>query len=347
VRTVSISCALLLGALVPAQASAESQQRLTFADPDPLTISVENGAKTASKAVVLVHSGAEISEPTFAAVSGDADAPTVEVTASGSSAVPANGAARIELSFTSDDSIDGFEGHLIAATDGAAAERDLKIDAKNEIPFSVNLIIFGSLLIGGGLAALRAVTLHDRLAYRLATPGWDFSKSWASTFTVVGAVLGTILASLVLPDTPERFSKETLAGMNLVFGVAILVAPFLFAATESPRLVKKDDSLQVQGQGTVAGYLLACAVTLTGVLGQLATVFFLLGEIETKGALPDEALVFLVVLLAIAALLVLLYAWRTMGWTALNATPPAETQKNLEITVLDEVPEPAFSPSLL
>jgi hypothetical protein len=188
--------------------------------------------------------------------------------------VPANGAARITLSFRSTDSLKGFSGHLTAATDGAVAERDLTIDAKSKLPFSVNLIIFGSLAIAAGLTAVRAFRLRTRLNYRLATPGWEFSKSWASTFTVVGAVLGTILASSVLPDPPEHFSKETLAGMNLLFGVAILVAPFLFAATERAQAVTKDGSQQIEGQGTVAGYLLACALTLAGVLGQLTTVFF-------------------------------------------------------------------------
>jgi hypothetical protein len=37
--------------------------------------------------------------------------------------------------------------------------------------------------------------------------------------------------------------------MNLLFGVAILVAPFLFAATERAQAVTKDGSQQIEGKG--------------------------------------------------------------------------------------------------
>jgi hypothetical protein len=330
--------------LAPSIALAQSQQRLTFADDETLAISVKGDAKTASKSVVVVNSGPPVKALTFQAVSEEADAHNIDVAPSGSSAIPATAAAPIKLTFTADESLDGFQGQLIAATDGAATERDLTFDAKNELPYSVNLIIFGSLVLGVALCAIRARTrtIRPRLAYRITTPGWDFSKSWASTFTVVGALLGTVLASTALPDTPERFSKETLAGMSLLFGVAILLAPLLCAVAERPREVEeKDGTKHWQGQTTVAGYLRACALTLTGVVGQLVTVFFLLSEIEAKGGLPGGALDFMGVLLGLALLLVLIYAWRTMDLTAQNAKedkPPAERAG----------PEgPAFSASLL
>jgi hypothetical protein len=191
------------------------------------------------------------------------------------------------------------------------------------------------------------LTLRSRLGYLLSAPSWDFSKSWASTFTVVGALLGTILSSLALPETPERFSKATLAGLNLLFGVAILVAPLLFALSQTGRYVKKDGaSRELQPQGTVGGYLRAAVLTLTGVLGQLATVFFLLDELEANGSLPHEALVLMGALLLVAACGVLLYAWNTMGWTAANATEPPDERTTPE-TAIAEVPEPAFTPALL
>ena len=63
----------------------------------------------------------------------------------------------IELTFKSDDSLDGYSGHLIASGDGAAAERDLSIDVKNTFPITVNWIVLLSLL----LAAL-VVGAHHR-----------------------------------------------------------------------------------------------------------------------------------------------------------------------------------------
>lgn len=353
-RISAVGFIVLISALAPSVATAQAEQRLTFADNATLKISVESGAKTATKSIVLVNSGPAIIELTFTAISEGADAPEIKVAAPSGSAVPAHGAARINLSFTSAESLAGFDGHLIAGTSGAAAERDLKFDAKNKLPFSVNLIIFGSFVLGAGLSAWRAWRLRPMLGYKLATPGWDFSKSWASTFTVIGALLGTILASTVLPDSPQRLSKETLAAMNLFFGIAILVAPFLFAVTESPvKVVTKDGVSQLEGQGTVAGYLGACAVTLTGVIGELVTVVVLMSELRGKGALPGAVLAFLCVLLAIAIWIVLIYAWRTMGWTALNATPPKEPEPKPGVSGREAIPVepkpqmPAFSPSLL
>jgi hypothetical protein len=347
VRIAVLACVLVAGALAPPVAAAQPQQQLSFADDAGLKIEVDNDEKTASDSVVLVNSGPKPSQLSFTAVSQDSDASTITVEPTGSTTVPANGAARIDLSFISDDSLDGFTGHLVATGDGAAAERDVTFDVSFDSRWWVNAIIFGSLLFAGVLTLWRAVKLRGRLGHRLATPNWDFSKSWASTFTVVGALLGTILSSVAFPESPERFSKETLAGMNLLFGVAILVAPFLFSETERARLVMKDGASQVQAHGTVAGYLRACALTLTGVVGELVTVFFLLAELQSNGALPDEGLILLGVLLAIAWALVAVYAWKTMGWIALNATPPDDTQDDLETTDTALIPAPAYSPPLL
>lgn len=342
-RLLAVSCLASVAAVAPAGALAQTGPRLAFAQDAGLTISVEGDAKSASATVVLVNNGPGIDRLQFSAVSEKANAANVKVQPAAGSTVPANAAVSIKLSFTSDDSLAGFDGHLVVATEDAVAERDLKIDAKNELPFSVNFIIIGSAAIAVALSAIRALTLRHRLGYLLSAPSWDFSKSWASTFTVVGAVLGTILSSLVLPDTPVRFSKATLAGMNLVFGVAILLAPLVFALTQTGRRVKKDSSPEeTQPQGPVAGYLAASAVTLTGVIGQLVTVFFLLDEIGAKGALPGLALFFMAGLLAIAGVIVLVHAWKTMGWTAANGTEPPKRRPPPA-----PAPAAAFTPSLL
>lgn len=356
-RIVAAVGAVLLTALLAGSVRAQSLPQLAFADDEPLVISIDSGEKTASATVVLVNGGQDVDELSFSAVSVDADAAAVKVEASGNRAIFAGGAAPITLSFSSAEAIGDFNGHVVATSGTVAAERDLKINEKDTVPLSVNIIIFGSFLIGAAFAVVRALTLRPRLSYLLSAPGWDFSKSWASTFTVVGAVLGTVLASLVLPATPERFSKATLAGMNLIFAAAILLAPFLFAITESPQDVDDSDGkTRKRGQGTVAGYLMACGLTLTGVIGQLITVFFLLDEIESNNALPDEALQFLFLFLFAAAVLVLVYAWRTIGWTAANATAPQlppsgatpdDEEPRGERPRVAEVREPAFSPPLL
>ena len=348
VRIVATVGAVLVIALLPGSAKAQSEQELAFADDEPLVISVDSGDAIAFATVVVVNGGPEVNKLTFSAVSNSDDAPALDVEVEGSSAIAAGGAAPISLRFTANELLGSFDGHLIVSSGTAAAERDLKLNEKDPIPVGVNMIIFGSFALGAVLAVLRAGTLTDRLRWLLSAPGWDYSKSWASTFTVVGAVLGTILASLALPEAPDRFSKSTLAGMNLIFAAAILVAPFLFSVTEKPRSVKDTDGVpRTKGQGTVAGYLMACGLTLGAVVGQLITVYFLLDEIRANGALPDESLVFLLGLLGVVIVLVVLYAWRTMGWVAQNASDPSASPPEGDTAGVAGLPEAAVSPPLL
>src|SRR5204862_3856150 len=72
---------------------------------------------------------------------------------------------------------------------------------------------------------------QPKLSTPLGPPNWNFSTSWASNLTVVGALLGTILAAGVLPDH-TAITKSTYAGLNLLFGILILVAPLAYVAMQ-------------------------------------------------------------------------------------------------------------------
>jgi hypothetical protein len=77
---------------------------------------------------------------------------------------------------------------------------------------TVTHLVFGSLAVASLFVVVRwfvtSETTRVHLMTRMGSPGWDFTTSWASNFTVVGAVLGTILgASGVLPDTTQLFPK--------------------------------------------------------------------------------------------------------------------------------------------
>src|SRR5205823_10830788 len=52
---------------------------------------------------------------------------------------------------------------------------------------------------------------------------------------LVGALLGTILAAGVLPSE-SLLSKATYAGLNLLFGVLILIAAFFYLATQRAKV---------------------------------------------------------------------------------------------------------------
>jgi hypothetical protein len=141
---------------------------------------------------------------------------------------------------------------------------------------------------------------------------WDFTKSWASNLTVVGALLGTILAAGVLPDQ-TAVTKATYAGLNLLFGILILVAPLAYVAMqrEKPLRVAKDVT-EPQYQGTVFWFLASSTLTLWAVAGELATVGFLFRDIRSAESLPKATVIAMWVLVIGAAVLIGVYTWTSV-----------------------------------
>lgn len=143
---------------------------------------------------------------------------------------------------------------------------------------------------------------------RLGPANWDFSASFASTLTVFGSLLGTILSANVLPST-TLVPASTYTGLNLMFGVIVIVGPLIYTATQTTVEVHRGSPLaEPQYQGTVWGFLVATALTLWAVIGELATIGLVLNEIRRAGSLPAVALWVMVVLLAISAVFLLVLA---------------------------------------
>jgi hypothetical protein len=157
-----------------------------------------------------------------------------------------------------------------------------------------------------------------KLSSRLGPLNWDFSKSWASNITVVGALLGTILSAGALPDT-TTISKATYAGLNLFFGVLILIAPFLYTATQGVVPVhKRGTEKEPQYQGYVLAFLVSSAITLWAVVGELVTVLLLFREIRTGNSIPAAAVWVMGAIVVFACLLLARYAWTTIDAVITN-----------------------------
>jgi hypothetical protein len=141
-------------------------------------------------------------------------------------------------------------------------------------------LVLGSLVLSVLLIAFCLPRLDDKLSDPLGEVEWSFTESWASMLTAVGALLGTILAtSGIIPEDAEPLPSKALTGMNLFFGALVVIAPLLFSAAQNVEAPKAND----QGpryRGAVWGFLLACLLTIWGVLGELGTLFLLLREIE-------------------------------------------------------------------
>jgi len=147
---------------------------------------------------------------------------------------------------------------------------------------------------------------------RLGPTNWDFSGSFASNLTVLAAILGTILAASVLPNTSSAPSG-TYAGLNLMFGVLVILGPFVYTATQKAETIHPTQdpaATAPQYQGYVYGFFLGTVLTLWAVLGELATIGLVFNEIRRGHSMPAVVLWVLVVVLVGSAGFLFLLAHR-------------------------------------
>lgn len=154
---------------------------------------------------------------------------------------------------------------------------------------------------------------------------WDFSQSWASTLTVVGAILGTIIGggqlstlatSTTHPPSPVPIQFTVL---NLVFLVLVSLAPLIYNIHGS---LQRDAQAGTYYRGSVGGFLAACWLTLWGAVGELMTLIVvvggLFGDPQTTGSSSQPQTLFNSSLfIAQFALLLALSLVLVYGWTAI------------------------------
>lgn len=177
-----------------------------------------------------------------------------------------------------------------------------------------DLLVFGA-LIGAAVLVMSCATFAgvlttDRLRKRMGPTNYDFSASWASTITVVGALLGAILAANnVVPPQTRYLGHSTYAALSLVFGVLVVLAPFVYRATSVPVPVTDKYGLtDTQYQGFVAGFLAATLLTVWGVVGEVVTILLLFGEVqESRGVFT-----LLLVLVSASVVLIVVYVARSV-----------------------------------
>jgi len=165
---------------------------------------------------------------------------------------------------------------------------------------------------------------------------WSFSNSWASSMTAGGAFLGTILAASVIPAGAVPFSPGALAGLNLLFGFIIVLAPLTFSASTRINKPAPGDT-GPDYAGYIGLFLVAAGLTVWATLGELATIAILLDELQSgtlSGALTWLFFALLLISIAGAGC----YAWGTIRATIDYVNPPAAAAAGPE----DLTPVPAI-----
>jgi flagellar basal body-associated protein FliL len=171
---------------------------------------------------------------------------------------------------------------------------------------------------------------------RMGASDWKFTESWASTLTASGGILGTVLAGQVLPAVTreEIAAKTSFVVFHLMFAAIVVVAAALYntfrfqnrvvqppggtpKAGETPRIEPPQQAAPTvyQYQGYVICFLIASALVLWAVLGQLFTVWRLLGEVLSPS---DPIYGIFTILLGLAVVLALIYGATSVPWTLRN-----------------------------
>jgi hypothetical protein len=185
------------------------------------------------------------------------------------------------------------------------------------IQFNVNTIILYSFLVGviGFLIILLVVMLIQNkkgagdvteikskkittlfelksiLHYRVSGLVWDITKNWASTFVAVGGILGTILGSKLMPESPLIISLQNFQLLNMIFLFLIALGPFLIEALNALGIEPRDGNgkIIVDINGNVplllVPYILGSSIVVWAILGELITLAILIQELFHSGVI--------------------------------------------------------------
>jgi len=171
---------------------------------------------------------------------------------------------------------------------------------------------------------------HYKLKDCLGNAQWDFTNSWASNLTAVGALIGAaltaqqgalpqyslfslflLLMAVLAPLAYNFIGKPESADATLT-GQSSFDTTTLVQSLIHPNTIPEQKPYQYQGY--IWGFLVACTLTLGAVIGEVIILIFLLGDLSTIK--PMNATVgFIQLLLCLAVIAVGYYGWRTIPWT--------------------------------
>lgn len=293
--TVAAVAVGLTLALPSVAKSGSSPPTLALVSTDKLSVVRKPGSIEAQATIFVVNEGTKKAALQGVALRGFAkpiDVRAGHATAPGQPPkveIPGGDAARLMLTFIGLRNLKTKVKGLVVITGGAKPlTRTVEITPKlkparnwaHDIPLY-------SLGVGAALALISVVWILvvtrglGRLFNPAPGPKWSLS-SWATNLTAAGAVLGTTLASVTLPDVPAQIDKDTLVTLNIFFGVLLVAGPFAFQGLRRPSSSPLDPA--DNGLWSSNGMLLVAAcLTYAAVAGEIATLGLLFWEILSGG----------------------------------------------------------------
>jgi hypothetical protein len=324
---------LVAVALMPCLAiTAQAQPlELAFVAPESITANL-SGETSEEVSVWLKNSSHHSVTPEFKTVlensEGDAVPATVELGKEKSVGADQVARFRVTLAGASTSS-----GQLVATVAGVApASVQMTVAPKLDLSRGVDgalLIPLGvSILVIGAIAAWFMVTRKVRLVDPLGAVELDFTKSFASTLTAVGALLGTIISAGVLPEQTVYLSKAGFTGLNLTFGIAVVVAGVVYSMVQRVVPEAGKDPKDWKFRGYVLPFLLASLITLWAVFGEVWTMWLLIGELGHENGFTDHAVAVTRLLLALAVIGMIPYTFTRVG-AAVRDKPTSKKERTM------------------
>src|ERR1700730_2122132 len=268
---MSLVCLWTVPALAAAGAASTAAPELQLLGQGPASVSAVEGKDSAQAYVTVLNAGS-----TTASISASfqaASAASIKAALGAPTSLGPGEADRVRLTFTGLKALSEPVSGQIVIRGGAtpvaqSATVSPALQPSADWPLLIVIIGFGSaaLFFGGLATAIARKKGLSWLGKPAPPPKWSF-ESWATHLTAVGALLGTVLGSASLPETPTQIDKTSLVALSLLFGALVVVAPFVFEAIQRPTPPTSAES--EGGSGFVGVLLLSCAITFGAVIGEI------------------------------------------------------------------------------
>jgi hypothetical protein len=308
-------------------AGATQKAKVDFQDSQPLSMIHAVGSKYRVSFFVRNDEDAEATI-SFGAVLQDNDRKVLRLTPTiicekqdvPCDKVPANGFDNVTIELDSQTHnqkyalpLNGYLAMTAVMKDPKAIHQYRTLKIPPALPSAVATQLFqGTLLASACVVVISIVllALQGNLGRRMGPPSWNFGDSWGTNITVGGALLTTLLGFSALPEQTHYLNKTAYLCLSLIFTALITIAPAIYALIRTPVTVQGSDTPQYQGY--VLPFAIASGVTLWGTLGQLGAVGLLFSELRESQEISSTVLCALAVLLAAIAILLMIYAVRTI-----------------------------------
>ena len=168
-----------------------------------------------------------------------------------------------------------------------------------------SILIIACAALGLLVPVLTSLCCRKQLdwAKPLTSPTWDFSRSWATTFSAAGTAISfsAISAAFATPPTFHVLSKQLYVGLGAIAAAMAILAPVVF------NVVCVLLKWMKCGGAAAVSFLISAGISIGAVTLQLSCGACLLWELGLSGILPSWAVLPMTVAVGIFAFAMLPY----------------------------------------